>query len=230
MLKNLSFCFCVALPVSAFAHLTWIDAKEDHLTLSTGHNFPSREITVTGQYVESITCTTLENLPRTLAFKPDSSRYVFDFKPDNCLAILNTTQIELTPKQGAAHLAENKADKTLVNKARQGLQFKETYFKSAQLQPIELNSALYNTKIAQFVFMPGNPETIYIYKDGKPLAGLSVGLEYPQTPITLWSKTGPDGKVTLLLKPKTDALLRALLAEENGEEFKSQFLSVLIQQ
>jgi len=229
MLKKLIGMLFISAGAPAMAHLTWIDAGQQSMGLSTGHNFPAKEITVTGEYVESVRCVGADNQLFDIPFEPDSIRYVYKQRPINCLATLKTSLIELSPRQGAQHFEENKVDKNLVTKVLNSEKFSEKYFKAAQLKPILIDSALYNPNIAQFVHLPGQGDEIYVYKNNKPLEGLPVGLEYPETPITLWSKTDGSGKVTLLLQPKGEALLRALTTEEAGDAYKSQFLSVILE-
>ena len=229
MLKKLIVLLFVSASAPAMAHLTWIDVGEQSLGLSTGHNFPAKEITVKGEYVDSVRCVGGDGEGFGLPFNDNSIRYTYKERPANCLAILKTSQIELSPRQGAQHFDENKVDKALVNKVLKSDKFNEEYFKAAQIKPIEKDSNLYNPELAQFITLPGDASTIYVYKNGKPLAQLPVGLEYPETPVTLWSRTDASGKVTLLLQPKSKALLRALITEEKGSAYKSQFLSVILE-
>ena len=229
MLKKLIALLFISTSAPAMAHLTWIDAGEQSMGLSTGHNFPAKEITVKGEYVETVRCIGADNTVFDVPFDDNSIRYVYKERPANCLAILKTSLIELSPRQGAQHFDENKVDKTLVNKVLKSGKFSEEYFKAAQIKPIEKDAALYNPDIAQFITLPGDASTIYVYKNGQPLANLPVGLEYPETPVTLWSKTDSTGKVTLLLQPRSKALLRALTTEEAGDAYKSQFLSVILE-
>ena len=228
MLKKLIALLFISTSAPAMAHLTWIDAGQQSMGLSTGHNFPAKEITVKGEYVESVRCTGITGQVFDVPFDDNSIRYVYKERPSNCLAILKTSLIELSPRQGAQHFDENKVDKTLVSKVLQSEKFSEEYFKAAQIKPIEKDSDLYNPDIAQFVTLPGDNSTIYVYKNNAPLAGLPVGLEYPETPVTLWSKTDSAGKITLLLQPQGKALLRALTTEEMGSAYRSQFLSVIL--
>lgn len=228
MLKKLIALLFISTGAPALAHLTWIEPGQQSMGLSTGHNFPAKEITVKGEYVDSVKCVGLQGNVFNLPFQDNSIRYVYQERPANCLATLKTSLIELSPRQGAQHFDENKVDKALVNKVLNSEKFSEEYFKTAQIKPIEVDSDLYNPAIAQFVNLPGNSKDIYVYKNGQPLADLPVGLEYPETPVTLWSKTDSTGKVTLLLQPKGEALLRALTTEENGAAYKSQFLSVIL--
>ncbi|MCE2746483.1 MAG: hypothetical protein LW710_11350 [Burkholderiales bacterium] len=228
VLKKLIALLFVSVSAPAMAHLTWIDAGEQSLGLSTGHNFPAKEITVKGEYVESITCRAHNGEVFRLTFNENSIRYVYKERPANCLAILKTSLIELSPHQGAQHFDENKVDKTLVNKVLKSEKFSEEYFKAAQIKPVEKDGDLYNADMAQFITLPGDNSTIYVYKNGQPLVNLPVGLEYPETPVTLWSKTDSNGKVSLLLQPKGKALLRTLITEEKGNAYKSQFLSVIL--
>ena len=219
----------LSLPVQALAHLTWIDAGKNSMGLSTGHNFPAKEIPVKGEYVESIRCLGTDVVAFELQFDQKTVRYPYPEKTVNCVAKLKTTQIELSSAQGVAHFEENKVSKLLVDKARINKRFSEEYFKLSQIKPVEIGSLLYNPDVAQFVYKPGElSHNIYVYKNGMPLAGLPVGLEYPETPITLWSNTDNQGKVTLLLQPKSKALLRTLISEEVDKGFKSQFLSVTL--
>jgi len=227
-LKKLIALLFISTSAPAMAHLTWIDAGQQSMGLSTGHNFPAKEITVKGEYVESVRCTGITGKVFDVPFDNNSIRYVYKERPANCLAILKTSQIELSPRQGAQHFDENKVDKTLVNKVLQSEKFSEEYFKAAQIKPIEKDGDLYNPDIAQFVTMPGNDSTVYVYRNGSPVPNLPVGLEYPETPITLWSNTDAAGKVTLLLQPASKALLRALVTEPVGDGYKSQFLSVIL--
>lgn len=227
-MKILSALIALTVPVSAFAHLTWIEAGQANLSLSTGHNFPAKEIAVKGQYVESVRCVSPEGKAFELKFDKKSTRYPYPDNTQNCLARLKTSLIELSTAQGVAHFEENKVSKSLIEKARLNKTFTEEYFKLSQIRLILIDSALYNPDVAQFVQKPGENNHIYIYKNGRPLAGLPVGLEYPETPITLWSNTDDEGKVTLLLQPKSKALLRTLVTEENGAGFRSQFLSVTL--
>lgn len=229
MLKKLIALFFVSTSLPAMAHLTWIDTGQQSMGLSTGHNFPAKEITVKGEYVDTVRCVAMNGEVFDVRFDDNSIRYVYNERPANCLATLKTSLIELSPRQGAQHFEENKVDKTLVNKVLKGGKFSEEYFKSAQIKPIEKGGALYNPEIAQFVTLPGDPSTIYVYKNDAAIPDLPVGLEYPETPITLWSKTDSTGKITMLLKPKSQALLRALTTEEVGSAYKSQFLSVIIE-
>ncbi|WP_421832371.1 hypothetical protein [Limnobacter sp.] len=228
VLKKLIALLFVSASAPALAHLTWIDVGEQSLGLSTGHNFPAKEITVKGEYVDSVRCVGDDDNVFDLPFNDKSIRYVYKKRPTNCLAILKTSQIELSPRQGAQHFDENKVDKVLVNKVLNSDKFSEEYFKAAQIKPVEKDGHLYNPDIAQFVTLPGDSSTIYVYKNGKPLAQLPVGLEYPETPVTLWSKTDSSGKVTLLLQPKGKALVRTLITKEIGNAYKSQFLSVIL--
>ncbi len=227
-MKILSALIALTVPVSAFAHLTWIEAGQANLSLSTGHNFPAKEIAVKGQYVESVRCVALQGEAFELKFDKKSTRYPYPDNTQNCVARLKTSLIELSTAQGVAHLEENKVDTLLVDKARRSKTFQEEYFKLSQIKPIEIGSPLYNSELAQFVHKPGDTDNIFLYRNGAPLAGVSVGLEYPETPITLWSNTDTDGKVKLLLQPKSKALLRTLISEESGNGFKSQFLSVTL--
>lgn len=227
-MKTFSVLIALCLPVSAFAHLTWIDTGRDTLSLSTGHNFPAKEISVKGEYVEFVRCANTQGSAFDLKYDNKSIRYPYPENTQNCVARLKTSLIELSSAQGVAHFEENKVSKLLVEKARRGKTFNEEYFKLSQIHPILIDSALYNPDVAQFVQKPGENNHIYIYKNGRPLAGLPVGLEYPETPITLWSNTDEEGKVTLLLQPKSKALLRTLVSEENGSGFRSQFLSVTL--
>lgn len=228
MLKKLITLLFVSASAPALAHLTWIDVGEQSLGLSTGHNFPAKEITVKGEYVDSVTCIGNDGKLFGLPFNNNSIRYVYKERPLNCLAILKTTLIELSPRQGAQHFDENKVNKILVDKVLKSEKFNEEYFKAAQMKPIEIDSDLYRPDIAQFITLPGDTSTIYAYKNGQPVAQLPVGLEYPETPVTLWSKTDSSGKVTLLLQPQGKALLRALITEEKGSAYTSQFLSVIL--
>ncbi|MCR2747646.1 hypothetical protein [Limnobacter parvus] len=228
MLKKLIALLFISTSAPAMAHLTWIEPGQQSMGLSTGHNFPAKEITVKGQYVDAVRCVDAQGEIFNLAFDENSIRYVYKERPTNCLATLKTSLIELSPRQGAQHFEENKVDKALVNKVLGSEKFNEEYFKTAQIQPIKIDSALYNPAIAQFVSLPGDSDNIYVYKNGQAVPDLPVGLEYPETPITLWSKTDATGKVTLLLQPRGEALLRALTTEENGTAYKSQFLSVIL--
>ena len=56
MLKKLIGLLFVSASAPAMAHLTWIDVGQQSLGLSTGHNFPAKEITVKGEYVDSVRC------------------------------------------------------------------------------------------------------------------------------------------------------------------------------
>lgn len=228
MIKKVIALFFISATAPAMAHLTWIDAGVQSMGLSTGHNFPAKEITVKGEYVESIQCVDAAQNIFNLPFKNNSIRYLYPQKPSNCVAKLNTSLIELSPTQGAQHFAENKVNKALVEEVRNSKKFEEEYFKLAQMKTIEIDSPLYNKEVAQFVSKPDDPESIYVYKNGKPLAEQPVGLEYPETPITLWSNTDAEGKVKLLLQPTSKALLRTLITETNGVKYKSQFLSVIL--
>lgn len=228
MLKKLIALLFISTSVPAMAHLTWIDAGQQSMGLSTGHNFPAKEITVKGEYVKSVMCIGTDGNMFNLPFDDNSIRYVYPQRPSNCLATLKTSQIELSPRQGAQHFEENKVDKALVNKVLKSEKFIEEYFKAAQIKPIEKNSGLYNPDIAQFVTMPGDDSTVYVYKNGAPVPNLPVGLEYPETPITLWSNTDAEGKVTLLLQPTSKALLRALITQQVDSGYTSQFLSVIL--
>ncbi|HEX4856228.1 MAG TPA: hypothetical protein VFV28_05410 [Limnobacter sp.] len=228
MKKHVSATLLLTLPLQAFAHLTWIDSGKQSIGLSTGHNFPAKEITVKGEYVDFIQCKGEQRGVFQLAFNKDSMRYSFPEKPQNCLARLKTSLIELTPAQGVQHFQENKVKQDLIDKAKAVPVFREEYFKLAQLAPVEIGSALYRPELAQFVYKPGEPDTLYVYQSDQPVAGLPVGLEYPETPITLWSNTDTDGKVKLLMKPRSKALLRTLVVED-GDPFKSQFLSVILE-
>jgi hypothetical protein len=227
-MKVLTALVAIALPLQAFAHLTWIDAGKTSLGLSTGHNFPAKEITVKGEYVESIQCIGDNAVAFNLQFDDQSIRYAYPETTQNCVARLKTSQIELSPAQGVAHLEENKAGKLLIEKARASPSFSEKYFKLSQMRPVEIGSPLYNPDVAQFVHRPGDAKHIYVYRNGMPLPGLSIGLEYPETPITLWSTTNAEGKVTLLLQPKSKALLRTLISQTTDTGFESQFLSVTL--
>lgn len=229
MLKKLIALLFISTSAPAMAHLTWIDAGQQSMGLSTGHNFPTKEITVKGEYVKSVRCVSGDKEVFDVPFEDNSFRYVYPMRPANCLAILKTSQIELSPRLGAQHFDENKVDKALVNKVLKSEKFSEEYFKAAQMKPVEKGGALYKPEIAQFVTLPGDASTIYVYKNDQPLANLPVGLEYPETPVTLWSKTDSTGKVTLLLQPSSKALLRALTTEEMGPAYKSQFLSVILE-
>ncbi|WP_413766602.1 hypothetical protein, partial [Vibrio vulnificus] len=79
----------------------WIDVGEQSLGLSTGHNFPAKEITVKGEYVDSVRCVGGDGEVFGLPFNDNSIRYTYKERPANCLAILKTSQIELSPRQGA---------------------------------------------------------------------------------------------------------------------------------
>lgn len=228
MIKKVIALFFISTAAPAMAHLTWIDAGVQSLGLSTGHNFPAKEITVTGEYVESIQCVGDQQITFALPFQSDSIRYIYPQKPVNCVARLKTSLIELSPRQGAQHFSENKVSKALVDKVLSSEKFKEKYFKLAQIKPIEIGSPLYNADVAQFVRKADDAQTIYVYRNGAPVANLPVGLEYPETPITLWSNTDSEGRVKLLLQPTTKALLRALITDEDGTNYKSQFLSVTL--
>ena len=118
---------------------------------------------------------------------------------------------------------------TLIDQVRAKQKFEEVYFKLAQIKPVLVGDPLYNKDIAQFVSKPDDPKTIYVYKNGEPVPNLPVGLEYPETPITLWSNTDAEGKVKLILQPTSKALLRTLITEQNGTGYKSQFLSVILE-
>jgi hypothetical protein len=229
MLKKLIALFFISTTAPAMAHLTWIEAGEQSLGLSTGHNFPAKEITVKGEYVQTIRCTTMVGELFELGFDAQSIRYVYPKKPANCVAQLKTTLIELTPAQGVQHFSENKVSKTLIDQVRAKQKFEEVYFKLAQIKPVLVGDPLYNKDIAQFVSKPDDPKTIYVYKNGEPVPNLPVGLEYPETPITLWSNTDAEGKVKLILQPTSKALLRTLITEQNGTGYKSQFLSVILE-
>ncbi|WP_212746461.1 hypothetical protein [Limnobacter alexandrii] len=229
VLKKLITLLFVSASAPALAHLTWIDVGEQSLGLSTGHNFPAKEITVKGEYVQSIRCTTMAGELFELGFDAQSIRYVYPKKPANCVAKLKTTLIELTPAQGVQHFSENKVSKTLIDQVRATQKFEEEYFKLAQIRPVLVGDPLYNEDIAQFVSKPDDPKTIYVYKNGEPVPNLPVGLEYPETPITLWSNTDAEGKVKLILQPTSKALLRALITEQKGSGYKSQFLSVILE-
>jgi hypothetical protein len=228
MIKKLIALYFISAAAPAMAHLTWIDAGEQSMGLSTGHNFPAKELTVKGEYVQSIRCMDASQNVFDLAFDAKSIRYIYPQKPVNCVAQLKTSLIELSPRQGVQHFEESKVSKTLIDKVRGSKKFEEEYFKLAQIKPILIDSPLYNTNIAQFVIKENDPESIYVYKNGKPLGNQPVGLEYPETPVTLWSETDADGKVKLLLQPTSKALLRTLITEENGLQYKSQFLSVIL--
>lgn len=226
--KILTALIALSIPMNAFAHLTWIEAGQQSMGLSTGHNFPAKEITVKGEYVESIRCIGESKAVFDVQFDSKSIRYPYPQNTLNCVARLKTSLIELSPAGGVKHFEENKVNKLLVEKARTSTSFQEEYFKLSQIKPVEIDSPLYNSDVAQFVHKPGDKENIFLYRNGAPLAGLPVGLEYPETPITLWSSTDTDGKVKLVLQPKSKALLRTLISEENGTGFKSQFLSVTL--
>jgi hypothetical protein len=228
MIKKLIALYFISAAAPAMAHLTWIDAGEQSMGLSTGHNFPAKELTVKGEYVQSIRCMDASQNVFDLAFDAKSIRYIYPQKPVNCVAQLKTSLIELSPRQGVQHFEESKVSKTLIDKVRGSKKFEEEYFKLAQIKPILIDSPLYNTNIAQFLIKENDPESIYVYKNGKPLGNQPVGLEYPETPVTLWSETDADGKVKLLLQPTSKALLRTLITEENGLQYKSQFLSVIL--
>lgn len=228
VLKKLIALLFVSASAPALAHLTWIDVGEQSLGLSTGHNFPAKEITVKGEYVQSVECVNKDGAIFNLPFDDNSIRYTYKERPANCLAILKTTLIELSPRQGAQHFEENKVSKALVNKVLKSDKFSELYFKAAQIKPIEKDGDLYNPKMAQFVTLKGDDSTVYVYRNGVPVPNLPIGLEYPETPITLWSNTDAAGKVTLLLQPTSKALLRTLITEEDGTGYKSQFLSVIL--
>lgn len=220
--------FILILPLRAHAHLTWMDVGQHSLGLSTGHNYPAKEISVKGEYVDSIECLNAQLQKFKLVFNPGSIRYPFTGEVKNCTARLKTSLIELSVPEGLQHFQENKVRQALVDKVKASGQFKESYFKLAQMRPIDMDSPLYSPGLAQFVRKSGDPESIYVYQHGLPLAGLPVGLEYPETPITLWTQTDQEGKVRLLLKPKTKALLRTLVVED-AEPFSSQFLSVVLE-
>lgn len=228
MIKKLIALYFISAAAPAVAHLTWIDAGEQSMGLSTGHNFPAKEITVKGEYVQSIRCMDANQNVFDLAFDAKSIRYIYPQKPVNCVAQLKTSLIELSPRQGVQHFEESKVSKTLIDKVRGSKKFEEEYFKLAQIKPILIDSPLYNANIAQFVIKANDPESIYVYRNGKPLSKQPVGLEYPETPVTLWSETDANGKVKLLLQPTSKALLRTLITEENGQQYKSQFLSVIL--
>jgi hypothetical protein len=219
----------IGMCAPAFAHLTWVEPGQNSMGLSTGHHFPAKELTVVGRYVESITCEGQASNTFKLQFNERSIRYPYPEQANNCVAVLKTTQIELTPRQGVQHFEESKASAELIAKARQSSTFLEQYFKVAQMKPVELTGPLYNPDMAQFVSKADKPDAIYLYRNGKPLAGVSVGLEYPEAPVTLWSSTQADGEVKLLLRPNGKALLRALVVEDVGQQFESQFVSVLLE-
>lgn len=228
MFKSTTLGVLLVIPISAMAHLTWVSPEAGYLKLSTGHHFPTQELEVVGQYIDRIQCQFEPLGVKALATPSDSAHFSLPSPPENCLAQLKATQITLTTKQGVQHLSENKVDPALVNKAKRNEQFIENYFKSAQLKVIQIDSPLYQPDIAQFVSKPNSGDDVYLFRNGSPLAGVSVGLEHPQIPITLWSKTDTNGKVKLLLKPQGPALLRALITEDKGDSFSSQFVSVLI--
>lgn len=229
MIKKLIALYFISAAAPAMAHLTWIDVGEQSMGLSTGHNFPAKEITVKGEYVQSIQCMDASQNVFNLAFDPKSIRYIYPQKPVNCVAQLKTSLIELSPRQGVQHFEESKVSKSLIDKVRASKKFEEEYFKLAQIKPILIDSALYNSNVAQFVVKANDPESIYVYRNGKPLGNQPVGLEYPETPVTLWSNTDDNGKVTLLLQPKSRALLRTLVTQDHGDFYKSQFLSVILE-
>ncbi len=228
MFKPAITLFFIGVCAPAFAHLTWVEQGQESMGLSTGHHFPSKELTVVGEYVESIRCEGKSSNTFELQFNAKSIRYRYPEQPNNCVAVLKTTQIELTPRQGVQHFEESKASADLIDKARQGPKFVEQYFKVAQMKPINLAGPLYNPNIAQFVSKADKPDALYLYRDGKPLAGVSVGLEYPEAPVTLWSTTQTDGEIKLLLRPTSKALLRALVVVDAGKQFESQFVSVIL--
>ncbi len=228
MFKPAIALFFIGVCAPAFAHLTWVEQGQQSMGLSTGHHFPAKELTVTGRYVESITCEDMAANTFALEFNDRSIRYPYSEQPNNCVAVLKATQIELTPRQGVQHLEESKAGADLIAKAKQSSAFLEQYFKVAQMKPVEFTGPLYNPDMALFVTKADTPNAIYLYRNGKPLAGVSVGLEYPEAPVTLWSSTQADGEVKLLLRPNGKALLRALVVEHAGLQFESQFVSVLL--
>ena len=110
MLKKLIGLLFVSASAPAMAHLTWIDVGQQSLGLSTGHNFPAKEITVKGEYVDSVRCVGSDGEAFRLPFTDNSIRYVYKERPANCIAILKTSQIELSPRQGAQHFDENKVE------------------------------------------------------------------------------------------------------------------------
>ena len=228
MLKPAIALFFIGVCAPASAHLTWVEQGQQSMGLSTGHHFPAKELTVTGKYVESITCEDKAANTFALEFNERSIRYPYAEQPSNCVAVLKTTQIELTPRQGVQHFEESKASAELIAKAKQSSTFLEEYFKVAQMKPVELTGPLYNPNMAQFVTKEDKPDTIYLYRNGKPLAGVSVGLEYPEAPVTLWSSTQSDGEIKLLLRPTGKALLRTLVVVDAGQQFESQFVSVIL--
>ena len=134
VLKKLIALLFVSASAPALAHLTWIDVGEQSLGLSTGHNFPAKEITVKGEYVQSVECVNKDGAIFNLPFDDNSIRYTYKERPANCLATLKTTLIELSPRQGAQHFEENKVRQSLGQQGFKKRQVQRAVFQGGSNQ------------------------------------------------------------------------------------------------
>ncbi|HEX4842930.1 MAG TPA: hypothetical protein VFV57_04610 [Limnobacter sp.] len=210
----------------AHAHLTWIEMGESVVGLATGHHYPSKELTVTGEYVSEIACEWMQRTEK-LKFDAQSIRFRTNTKPLNCAAQLKTTQIELGENAALTHLRETKAPSQFIEKVKNTKRFVEIYFKTAQFRPITIGSSLYREEIAQFVQTPNAKDDLRLYRNGKPIVGQPVGLDIPNSPITLWTHTDDLGRVQFPVKITSESLLHTLVIEDQGEIFASQFVTLI---
>lgn len=211
---------------AALAHLTWLELDETELRLTTGHNYPTREIQVAGRFVEKIVCKA-DGVLEQLEFARNSRSFAFKVNPNNCLAELQTSTINLSVAQGLAHFEESKAPKDLIERLRGQTRFDERYKKTAQLKPIQIGSALYREDLVQFVLKPGDNDSLYLYRDGKPLAAQAVGLSAPGLPFAVWSSSDATGRVEFAIQPDTPALVHATVIQAQGDAYETQFVSLL---
>ncbi|HEX4917239.1 MAG TPA: hypothetical protein VFV43_05025 [Limnobacter sp.] len=211
----------------AQAHLTWIEMGESIVGLATGHHYPGKEISVTGEYVSEIACQWKDKTEK-LKFDAGSIRYRTDTKPLNCVAQLKTTQIELGEASALTHLRETRAPAQYAEKVKKTKRFVETYFKTTQFRPIAIGSPLYKAEVAQFVQSPSNPDELLLYRNGKPIVGQPVGLDMPDSPVTLWASTDDQGRIQFPFRVTSESLLHTLVIEDRGEIFSSQFVTLIV--
>jgi hypothetical protein len=233
-------------PLAAHAHLTWIEQGTSTLGLATGHHFPNKELSVSGDYVEYIRCTATspekppEQNATALSIQNKALRFKPPFAPANCEAKLKPSSIALTPDEAYKHLRESRAPKVVFAAFENLGYWQEQFFKSAQMAPIALDSPLYQSEQVQFITKnstvdyfnvtkePLTNRKVYLYKQDQPVAKQAVGLDSPSLARTVWLQTQADGEVVIPFALKETAMLHAVLITPQGESFTTQFVTTLI--
>jgi hypothetical protein len=236
-----------ALSGSAAAHDTWFALQPDAtLALATGNRFPLADQGVDTKYFARSGCRAGNAAVQALAWlrytdkatvlRPAPGGVAASF---TCFVQLDPFEFELPADKIEVYFKEIRPNAAVLAawaelKAR-GLPFVEKYTKSARIDvgavaaPAPTGTAMDVLRQAPAgALAVGNEATFVVLREGAPLADFAVELINERSPIGLWHKTDPQGRVKARLPLPGRWLLRGTdlrLSKADPTRWESQFVT-----